>query len=94
MNAEPRRQPVSDIGADHPDDNVANDPHSVFRHELRGDPSRDEAHRQNDGEALIGQMQGGKMHAVSNVLDHITPTQTQNGPSLRPRLGPLRGVWS
>ena len=59
MNAKPRRQPIPDIGADHADDDIANDPHSIFRHELRGDPSDEEAGQQNDDKALIGQMQGG-----------------------------------
>ncbi len=44
---------------DHSDDDIANNPHSTFRHELRGHPSGDEADQQNDGKALIGQM-----HAV------------------------------
>jgi len=63
MNAEPRRQSMPDIGTDHSDDDVANDPHSIFRHELRGDPSGDEADQQNHGKVLIGLKQCGQMHA-------------------------------
>ena len=75
---------MPDIGTDHSDDDVANDPHSIFRHEFRGDPSDDEADQQNDGEALIGQMQGGQMHAVSNVFAQTIrrASEPQNGPPL------------
>jgi hypothetical protein len=52
MDAELRKQPTTDEGADDSDDEIADDPKPSASHDLAGQPSGDEPDNQDDQQTL------------------------------------------
>src|SRR5271168_2114810 len=83
MDSKPRQQPVSDIGADDADDQIADDSIPGAPHDLAGQPSGDDADHDDHKKALI-------RHFVSLVSSR---TQRRHEPLPFP-MSSSRRLWS
>jgi len=83
VDAELRKQPTADKGADNTDNDVTDNPKTSALHNLPGQPSSQEAHQQYDQQTLGGQVHRRILQISANLYTNAAwPTYNQKRSSL------------